>query len=259
MSEILRIATDPRGVATLTLNRPDKHNALSEDLIAALTRAAADLSGDHTVRAVVLTGAGGSFCAGGDLGWMRAQFDADRPTRMIQARALAHMLRELNTLPKPLIGRVNGTAMGGGLGLMAVCDIAVVADTGRFGFTETRLGLIPATIAPYVLARMGEGRVRQVFMSGGTFAAERLVSLGLAAQVVPEADLNAAVETALAPYLKAAPHAVAASKALARRLGPRIDDALIEETISALADTWEGAEAQAGVGAFFAKSPPPWG
>ncbi|WP_112324017.1 crotonase/enoyl-CoA hydratase family protein [Oceanibium sediminis] len=254
----LDLHRDARGVATLTLNRPDKRNAMSAEMIAELADAAAALGADRAVRAVVLSGAGKAFCAGGDLGWMRDQFDADRAGRMAQARALAHMLRDLNTLPKPLIGRINGTAMGGGLGLMAVCDVCVVAEGGSFGFTETRLGLIPATIAPYVLARMGEGVARRVFMSARVFGAEELPTLGLARRVVAPEALDDAVAAEVTPYLAAAPGAVAASKALARRLGPRIDDALIEETIEGLADTWEGAEAKDGIAAFFDKRPPPW-
>ncbi len=260
MSDALLLETrDARGVVTLTLNRPDRRNALSRALIDALAEAAVRLGRDAGVRAVVLTGAGEAFCAGGDLGWMRAQFAADRAGRMAEARAIAHMLRDLNAMPRPLIARVNGTAMGGGLGLMAVADVAVAAQGGRFGFTETRLGLIPATIAPYVLARMGEGRARRVFMSARIFGAEELVPLGLAARVVADADLDAAVEAEIAPYLAAAPGAVAAAKRLARRLGPRIDEAVIEATVTALADTWEGSEAQAGVTAFLDKRPPPRG
>lgn len=256
--ETLMVDIDARGVATLTLNRPETHNALSGQMIAELDQARAAVAADPAVRVVVLTGAGKSFCAGGDLGWMQAQIDADRETRMAEARKLAHMLRDLNTLPKPLIGKVNGTAMGGGLGLMSVCDVAIAADAGRFGFTETRLGLIPATISPYVLARMGEGRARRVFMNSRVFKAEELVPLNLAARVVAPEDLEAAVEAEVVPYLTAAPEAVARSKTLARRLGAVIDEAVIEETIAALADTWEGTEAAAGIAAFFDKRPAPW-
>ena len=257
MYETIALSRDSRRVATLTLNRPEKHNVISGQMCLELSDAIARLAADDS-RVVVLTGAGKSFCAGGDLGWMRAQFEADRATRMAEARKLAHMLRDLNTLPKPVIGRINGTAMGGGLGMMAVCDIAIAAETGRFGFTETRLGLIPATISPYVLARMGEGRARRVFMSARVFGPEELEPLGLVARTVPAADLDATIEDEIAPYLQAAPAAVAASKALARRLGPTIDDALIEETIGALANAWEGPEAQAGIRAFLDKTPPPW-
>lgn len=254
----LTLATDARGVARLTLNRPEKHNAMSAALIADLAAAAAALAADPAVRVVVLTGAGESFSAGADLGWMRAQFAADRAARMAEARRLALALRALNTLPKPLVGRINGQAYGGGLGLIAVCDVAVAAEGARFGFTEARLGLIPATISPYVLARMGEGHARRVFMSARLFGAEEARSLGLVARVVPAAELDQAVEAEVAPYLDCAPGAVAAAKALARRLGPPIGDDLVEETVARLADTWEGDEAQAGIAAFFERRPPPW-
>lgn len=255
----ITVATDARGVATLTLNRPEKHNALSAVMIEELTQAAAMLGADPAVRVVILTGEGRSFCAGGDLEWMRQQFDADRATRMAEARLLAEMLDALNTLPKPLIGRINGQAFGGGIGMMSVCDVAIAQDDARFGLTEVRLGLIPATISPYVLARMGEGKARRVFMSARLFDAAEAVRLDLAADAVPAAELDARVEAEVVPYLAAAPAAVAASKALARALGPRIDAAVIDDTISRLADTWETPEAHEGVAAFFDRRKPDWG
>ena len=256
--ETLALATDARGVATLTLNRPDRRNALSATMIAELTEAAAALAADPAVRAVVLTGAGDSFCAGGDLGWMRAQMDADRATRIAGATALARMLRALNELPKPLIGRVNGQAYGGGVGMMAVCDVCVGVAGARFGLTETRLGLIPATISPYVIARMGEGPARRVFMSARLFDAGEAQTLGLLARVIAPEALDAAVEAEVAPYLSVAPGAAARAKALARALGPRIDDAVIAMTAEALADAWEAPEAREGIAAFFDKRPPVW-
>jgi methylglutaconyl-CoA hydratase len=254
----LSLATDTRGVATLTLARPEKHNALAPDLIDALHAAAVDLASDPAVRVVVLTGAGASFCAGGDLGWMAAQRDAPRARRLSEARRLAAMLGALNALPKPLIGRVNGPAYGGGVGLACVCDVVLAAETARFGLTEARLGLIPATIAPYVAARIGERGLRAVALSGRVFAAEEAVALGIVHRALPAEHLDAAVEAEAAACLAAAPGAVAAVKALARALGPRIDEAVIEESIARLADVWETAEAGEGVAAFFARRPPPW-
>lgn len=256
--ETISLSTDERGVATLTLDRAEKHNALSAQMIAELTEACAQLAADKAVRVVMLTGAGDSFCAGGDLSWMRAQMDASRQERIVEATKLADMLYALNTLPKPVIGRVQGQAFGGGVGMMAVCDVAVVADHAKFGLTETRLGLIPATISPYVLARMGEGKARRVFMSARVFGAAEAVSLDLAAKAVPIESLDEAVEAEVRPYLSAAPEAVAAAKALARRLGPRIDAETIAETIEALADVWENPEAREGVAAFFDRRKPDW-
>jgi len=252
MYETLKLETDARGVATLTLAREEKHNAMSAQMIAELTGAAAALAADDAVRVVVLTGAGKSFCAGGDLGWMQAQRDMDGPTRSAEAGKLATMLGALNTLPKPLIGRVQGNAFGGGVGMASVCDVAIGVDTLKMGFTETRLGIIPATIGPYVLARMGEGRARRVF------DAAEAVDLGLLARAVPADALDAAIEAEVVPYLSCAPGAVAAAKQLARDLGPRIDAQVVDHTIAALADRWETEEAAEGIGAFFDKRKAAW-
>ena len=258
MYETLKLETDARGVATLTLAREEKHNAMSAQMIAELTGAAAALAADDAVRVVVLTGAGKSFCAGGDLGWMQAQRDMDGPTRSAEAGKLATMLGALNTLPKPLIGRVQGNAFGGGVGMASVCDVAIGVDTLKMGFTETRLGIIPATIGPYVLARMGEGRARRVFMSARLFDAAEAVDLGLLARAVPADELDGAIEAEVIPYLSCAPGAVAAAKQLARDLGPRIDAQVVEHTIAALADRWETEEAAEGIGAFFDKRKASW-
>ena len=258
MYETVEITTDPRGVATLLLNRPEKHNAMSAQMLADLTQAAADLGRDDSVRVVVLTGAGKSFCAGGDLAWMQEQMAADPDTRAREAAKLAYMLQALNTLPKPLIGAIQGNAFGGGVGMASVCDIAIGADQLKMGLTETRLGIIPATIGPYVIARMGEGRARRVFMNARLFGASEAVDLGLLARCVPAEDLSDAVEAEVTPYLSCAPGAVAAAKALARDLGPRIDAQTIDMTIAALKARWETDEASEGIGAFFDKRKAAW-
>ena len=258
MPETIRIDTDARGVATLWLARPDKHNALSQRMMEELTEAAVQLGADPAVRVVVLAGEGASFCAGGDLGWMRAQMDADAETRREGARTLAGMLSTLNLLPKPLIARVHGNAFGGGVGMMAVADIAIAVSTAKFGLTEVKLGLIPATIGPYVLARMGEDKARRVFFSARLFGADEAVTLNLAARSVAPDDLDAAVEAEVAPFLLAAPGAVAAAKAQCRALGPRIDEAVIADSIDRLVAVWEGDEAPEGIAAFFDKRKPRW-
>ena len=258
MYETLDLSTDARGVATLTLDMPEKHNAMSAAMMAELTEAARQLGQDNAVRVVVLTGAGKSFCAGADLGWMRAQRDMDAETRKAEATKLARMLDALNTLPKPLIGRVQGNAFGGGVGMASVCDVAIGIESLKMGFTETRLGIIPATIGPYVLARMGEGRARRVFMSARLFDAAEAVDLGLLARCVPAADLDAAIEREVTPYLSCAPGAVAAAKVLARDLGPLIDDKVVARTVDALSARWETEEAAEGIDAFFDKRKPEW-
>lgn len=258
MYETLEIETDSRGVATLWLAREDKHNALSALMIRELTAAAAALGSDATVRVVVLAARGKSFCAGGDLRWMQEQMVADADTRRAGARELAMMLNALNELPKPLIARVQGNAFGGGIGMMSVADVALGVPEAKFGLTEVKLGLIPATISPYVLARMGEDKARRVFMSARLFAAAEARELNLLARVVDADALDAAVEAEVVPYLAAAPKAVAASKALARSLGPAITPAIIEATIDRLVETWEGEEAQEGIGAFLEKRKASW-
>ncbi|QFT92679.1 putative enoyl-CoA hydratase echA8 [Roseovarius sp. THAF9] len=258
MYETVRIERDARGVATLWLDRAEKHNALSARMIAELHEAALELGADESVRVVVMAATGKTFCAGGDLGWMRDQFEAEPETRAAEAGKLAYMLQALNTLPKPLIARVHGNAFGGGLGMISVCDVAVGADSVQMALTETRLGLIPATIGPYVAARMGEAKARRVFMSGRRFDAGEAVRLDLLARAVPGDALDQAIEEEVAPYLDCAPEAVAQAKSLLRRLGPKIDADVIEDTIEALSACWAGDEAQAGIAAFFDKHTPPW-
>ena len=258
MSDAVEIEIDGRGVATVTLNRPDKHNALTPDIVAGLTETAGVLGANPKVRVVVLTGAGKSFCAGGDLAWMQKAMAADHGTRNAEARKLATMLQAMNTMPKPLIGRVQGQAYGGGLGMASVCDVAIGVTGARFGLTETKLGVIPATIAPYIIARMGEAKARRVFMSSRIFDAEEAVALNLLAKAVAPEDLDAAVEVEVAAYLKCAPGAVADAKALARALGPVIDDAVIDMTVQSLVARWEGEEIREGISAFFEKRPAKW-
>jgi len=258
MYETLTVDVDARGVATLTLNRAEKHNALSAQMLADLTQVAHDLGVDDGVRVVVLTGAGRSFCAGGDLSWMQEQMAADADTRGREAAKLAHMLQAMNTMPKPLIGALQGNAFGGGVGMASVCDVAIGVDTLKMGFTETRLGIIPATIGPYIIARMGEGCARRVFMSARLFGAAEAVDLGLLARAVPADDLAAAIEAEVVPYLSCAPGAVASAKALARALGPHIGEDTIAMTIDALKSRWETDEAAEGIGAFFDKRRAAW-
>ena len=258
MYETISVEKDARGVATLTLARADKHNAMSAQMLAELTQAAAELGIDDAVRVVVLTGAGKSFCAGGDLEWMRAQRDMDSGTRAVEAGKLAAMLGALNRLPKPLIGRVQGNAFGGGVGMACVCDVTVGVDSLKMGLTETRLGIIPATIGPYVIARMGEGRARRVFMSGRLFDAAEAVELGVLARAVPVEDLDAAVEREVVPYLSCAPGAVAAAKELALDLGGAASEAAVAASIAALSARWETEEAAEGIGAFFEKRKAAW-
>ncbi|VDO16512.1 unnamed protein product, partial [Brugia timori] len=195
---------DARNVATLALNRPATHNALNATLIAELKRAADWLTGQSSLRAVVLTGAGASFCAGGDLGWMQQNMKKSRAERVAESFELALMLRALNELPMPLIGRINGPAYGGGVGMISVCDVSVAVDTGVYCLTEVRLGLLPANIAPYVVARMGEANARRTFLTAKRMNAAEARRLGLVSEVVGAEQLDAAVERELAELLQCA-------------------------------------------------------
>ena len=254
----LDVQTDERGVARIRLNTPEKRNVLSALMIAELTEMAGTIGNDSKTRAIVLSGAGSTFCAGADLNWMKAQVEADRVQRMREARKLAEMLQALNTIRAPLIGRLHGGAFGGGIGMACVCDVTLADSTTKFCFAETRLGIIPATIGPYVLARMGEGNARRVFMSARVFDAVEAERLGIVSRVVAAEDVDQAVAAEVAPYLQVAPGAVAAAKKLARDLGPRIDAEVIDDTIRRLADAWEGPEAKHGIAAFLDKQPPKW-
>lgn len=258
MYETLNVVRNDNGVVTVSLNRPEKRNALSTEMIAELTHMAGTIGQDPSTRVVVLTGEGEVFCAGGDLTWMQAQIEADRATRMVEARKIAEMLRACNTMKAPMIARIAGNAFGGGLGLMCVCDVVIAAEGTTFGLTETKLGLIPATIGPYVIARMGEGVARRVFMSSRIFGAAEAVEFGVVSRVVPRAELDAEIARECAPYLKVSGAAVGAAKSLARYLGPQIDDAVIDETIKRLADTWETDDAKEGIAAFLEKRKPRW-
>lgn len=254
----LKLQLDPRGVATLTLAREDKHNALNAQMIQELRHACAWLAENESVRVVILSALGKSFCAGGDLSWMQSQAEKDRAGKIAESSELAFMLRDLDSLPKPVIGRVQGQAFGGGIGMMAVCDSVISVDTARFALTETRLGLIPATIGPYVVRRLGEGAARQVFMSGQVFTAERAVALGLVAKTCRIDELDATVEAEVLPYLDCAPGAVAAAKALCQHLARHSDEDQLDYTAACLADRWESPEAQHGIDCFFQRKTADW-
>jgi len=250
--DTIQLDCDDHGVMRLWLNRPAKHNAINALMIAELTDAVAAIAADASVRVVVLGGRGKSFCAGGDLNWMKEQFDGERPDRIGQARALAGVFSALNDLPQPLLGRVHGGSFGGGLGFMSVCDSVIATDTAKFGLTEVRLGLIPATIGPYVVACMGQGNARRVFMSGRIFGSDEAQRLGLVAEVCSADALDHEIEQQIAPYLAAKPGAVLSAKSLVRALAPPIGQAQVEETIVRLADRWETEEARQGISDFLA-------
>lgn len=256
--ETISVSVDRRGVAALTLRRHAQHNALSGLMIRELTTVAGLLGEDKAVRVVVLTGEGESFCAGGDLNWMKEQMTASREVRIAEARRLALMLKAMRDLPKPLIARVNGQAYGGGVGLISVCDAAIAAEGARFGLTETRLGLIPATISPYVAARIGPAAFLRLATSARLFDAPTARDMGLVSGVVAQDALDETIEAEIKPYFATSPEAVAATKTLANALAAPIDDTVIEMTLTRLADTWEAPEAAEGIAAFLEKRKANW-
>lgn len=254
----LDVRTTSDGVCTVTLNRPEVHNALDETLIRTLHETVIEQGASLDTRVMVLTGAGKSFCAGGDLNWMRAQFSATREERIAQALRLARMLAALNTAPMPVIARVNGSAFGGGVGLVCTADHVVATTDCRFALTETRLGLIPATISPFVSARLGEASCRSRYLFAERFGAEAARRSGLVDEAVAPDALDTTVQRVVEAVLQGSPDAQRRAKRLARSQGMSIDAVLLEHCAEALADCWESDDAVEGVGAFFEKRAPAW-
>lgn len=256
--EALLLETASRGITTVTLNRPDVRNALSQQMIRELRQAFGVLAGDTAVRGVVLTGAGDVFCAGGDLKGMQTQAVATREQRVSDATELAEMLRELDTFPKPLVGRINGSAFGGGLGLISVCDLAIAVKTAKFALTEVRLGLIPATISPYVVARLGVANSRRLMLNATEMSGDEAVRYGLLTTAVAADELDAAIDAETKKLLQCAPGAVSAAKRLIRFVSTHCPEENIPYTAAALADCWESEELASGIQAFLTKQKPPW-
>jgi methylglutaconyl-CoA hydratase len=258
--QFLQLEHHDTGCATIWLNRPQRHNALHAGLIAELQRAVDELSQQPAVRAVVLAGRGPSFCAGGDLEWMREQASAPYELNLEDARQLARTLRTLALCPKPTIARVHGAALGGGVGLVAACDLAISSRDAVFGTTETRLGLTPSTIALYVSEAIGERAARYCFLTGTRFDAAEARRLGLVQEVVEPDALEGAVNATLAAICLGAPQAQAHCKWLLAELRGR-DPALettIDESARSLASVRAGEEAREGIEAFFARRKPSW-
>jgi len=260
MPNCLEVAVERRA-ARITLNRPGLHNAFDDALITELIDALNSAERDPDVRAAVLTGTGPSFSAGADMNWMRAMAQASEAANRADAARLALLMRTLNFLAKPTIARVNGAAFGGGVGLVACCDIAIAADTATFGLSEVKLGLVPAVISPYVVGAIGQHHARRLFTTGETFDASEALRIGLIHRVVPAAQLDAEVSRHLALLAKGAPIAQREAKMLALRMGGATAgsaetlDALNAALIARLRVSPEGQE---GLGAFLDKRPPRW-
>lgn len=252
------LTVDHGPVTTVTLNRPAVRNAFNEELIADLTTWAASVPTDGSVRVVILRGAGASFCAGADLQWMSKMAAYTRDENVADATIAARMFLAIDSLPVPVIGRVHGAALGGGAGLAAVCDVVVAADDAMFGFTEVVLGILPAMISPYVVGKIGLSAAREWCLSGARFTAARAKEMGLVHDVVAADRLDLAVDRYVQQFLKAAPSAIAATKALLREVAGHTPSDVLDRTVDAIATQRVSVEGQEGMRAFLEKRPPSW-
>ena len=245
-------------VVTVSLARPDARNALNAGLIGELTRCMEELAGDDGVRVVVLTGEGDFFCAGADVGYMRDTANFSYEENMEDARRLAAMFRAVEECPKPVVARVRGAAIGGGVGLVAASDVAVAEDGTIFAFSEVRLGISPATIAPFVLRKIGPSHTRALFLTGERFEVQRAQGIGLVHEVASDGDLDAAVREKVEGLLAGGPGALAATKALLRELRDAAPGKATEIMARRIAELRTGEEGQEGLGAFLEKREPTW-
>ena len=246
-------------VASVTLARPEVRNAFNDQLIAELTQSLTDLGHDPGVRCIVLAAQGVAFCAGADLNWMRRMADYTREQNLADAAALAEMLRVLAQCPKPTIARIQGDVFAGGLGLVAACDMAVSVDSASYCLSEVKLGLIPATISPYVVRAMGLRAAQRYFLTAERFSASQALQLGLVHEVVSADQLDASVANLTQALLQASPQALAACKALLGRLGQQpVSAALIASTVEDIADARASEHGKEGVQAFLQKRKPGW-
>lgn len=246
------------GVERLTLNRPDVRNAFNDALIAELTEWSAITAADTSVRAVVLSGAGPTFCAGADLSWMAGTIDYSDAQNRDDALRAGAMFAAIDRLPFPVIGRIHGAALGGGAGLAAVCDVVVAEEHALFGFTEVKLGIIPAVISPFVLAKIGRSAARELFLTGRRFGAQHALEIGLAHNVVHADELDSAVDGVVREVLSAGPEAVAAAKRLIADVWTSSADEAPALVANALATRRVSAEGQEGLRAFLQKRQPKW-
>ncbi len=242
----------------IRLNRPEAMNSLTPQVLQGLNAALDEAEREADVVSVVLTGAGKSFCAGGDFNWFASNVEKTRIERVAQSASLAHLLRSLDTLRKPLIGRVNGPAYGGGVGLISVCDYTIGIEGSKFGLTEVRMGLLPSNISPYVVAKIGAAAARETMLSGALFDSARAERLGLLTEVVAAEALDKAVERVVNAHLQAAPGAVAETKRLIAYVARHDLHANMIYTADRLADAWETEEGVEGINCFLSKGTPSW-
>lgn len=261
--EFLTCEIDERGVAKVVLNRPEIHNAFNDKLIEELRHVFFELDQNDQCRLAVLSGNGKSFCAGADLNWMKSMVDYSKKENIEDSRKLSNMFQTINNFSKVLIGKINGHALGGGVGLVSVCDYAIASERAKFGFTEVRLGLIPAVISPYCIDKIGVSNARAWFMSGELFKANKAFDMNLVHDVCPLEDLDENVETLLESFLKAGPQASIEAKKLIKNVaglqGSSVKKADIQEyTLEAIADLRVSDEGQEGMQALLSKTTASW-
>ncbi len=260
-ASVLRVTRSPDGIARVTLARPEVRNAFNAELIAALTATFTELGGEppERLRGVVLAGEGRIFCAGADIAWMRASVGLSVAENEADAARLAAMFAAIDACPVPVVARVQGAALGGGMGLCAVADVVLASADATFGFSETKLGILPATIAPYMLPKIGESAARALFPTGERFTADRAREIGLVHEVLPDAAaLDARVDGVVDELLSAGPTAARAAKAIIRELRGVGPDQARALTIGRIAEQRTGAEGQEGLSAFLEKRAPAW-
>jgi methylglutaconyl-CoA hydratase len=248
-----------RNLASVVLDRPDVHNAFNDELVQQLTDAFTDLGRRNEIRVIILRANGKSFCAGADLNWMKQMVEYSYEENLADAHRLGRMFLAIAKCPKPVIARVHGAALGGGAGLVAACDIGIALESVQFGFTEVKLGIIPALISPFVIAKIGPGRAREFFITGERFLAPVALSIGLIQHVAShELALDALVDSKISQILTSAPCAVAAAKELVFGVAAHHLEASLEFAADAIARSRAGAEGQAGMKAFLERQKPPW-
>jgi methylglutaconyl-CoA hydratase len=245
-------------VLRVTLNRPEVRNAFDEEVVAGLDTLATNAAADRQLRALVLGGSGKAFCAGADVAWMAKSIAYSQRENLSDAEDLARMLERLDTLPFPVIGRIHGAALGGGVGLAAICDIAIAAEDAVFALSEVKLGILPAVVAPYVIRKIGISAARELFLTGSRFGAVHAKQIGLVHEIVPAAELDAAVTRRLAEVMTAGPRAIATAKALIREIAAAHPNDVIGLTTNTIAAQRVSEEGQEGLRAFLEKRKPSW-
>ena len=254
----LKLKIDSRGVAFLTLNRPEIHNAFDEELISSLIKEFLKLQKNSKVKIVALMGEGESFCAGADLKWMKKTVNFSQAENYKDAKKLANLFSTLDNFKKPLLAKVHGNVLGGGVGLLAVCDFVLSSNMAKFGLTEVRLGLVPAVISPYVVSKIGKSNAYAFFLSGIRFGADKAKEMGLIHQTCEGEDLNKEFERILDGFLKSGPIATTSAKELLKKLCPPIDKKTIDMTCKLISKLRVSPEAQEGMNALLEKRNPNW-